>query len=157
MLTTSAALALVLHLPPYPLPRQPKPHAYTLPTSASAYVRGDLSPWPVLSQSSAPVVAAVETGKTSRQQSQAQNPPEPNLDQILPGDAFAPARSSAGPPGVPAPQAPQPTYESWDVLRQYPHAAPLSPPTPAPVVPERSTKSPSMEKHDVQTPHTPSP
>lgn len=153
MLTTSAALALVLHLPPHPLPRQPIPHAYTPSTSASAYVRGDLSPWPVLSQPSAPVVVAMETGKTSRQQSQAQNPPEPNLDQILPGDAFAPARFSASPPGVPAPQAAQPTYESWDVLRQYPHTAPLAPPT----APERSTKSPSMEKHDVQTPQTPSP
>lgn len=153
MLTTSAALALVLHLPPHPLPRQPIPHAYTPSTSASTYVRGDLSPWPVLSQPLAPVVVAMETGRTSRQQSQAQNPPQPNLDQILPGDAFAPARSSASPPGVTAPQAPQPTYESWDVLRQYPHTTPLAPPA----VPERSTKSPSMEKHDVQTPHTPSP
>ncbi len=155
MLTTSAALALVLHLPPHPLPRQPIPHAYNPSTSASAHARGDLSPWPVLSQPSASMVA-LETGNP-RQQRPAQNPPEPNLDQILPGDAFTPARSSGSTPGVPAPQAPQPTYESWDVLRQYPHTAPLAPPTSTPAVPERSTKSPSLEKHDVQTPHTPSP
>ncbi len=158
MFTTSAALALVLHLPPHPLPRQPTPHVSTSSTSASTYVRGEHSPWPVLPwRQTTHVVVALETGK-ARQQTQAQDPlPDPNLDQALPGGTFLPNRPSAGAIVGPANQPPQPTYESWDVLRQYPHTAPLAPPTPVPVVQERSSKSPSMEKHDVQTPQTPSP
>jgi len=49
---------------------------------------------------------------------------------------------------LPPPKAIQPTYESWDVLRQYPRYAPLPPPS----VPEQKAPEPqkdTKEKTDV--------
>jgi hypothetical protein len=49
----------------------------------------------------------------------------PDLDEIIPGFT---GDGSAQPARPPQPTSTPPSYESWDVLRQYPHAAPLAQP-----------------------------
>jgi type IV secretion system protein VirB1 len=48
-----------------------------------------------------------------------------DLDEIIPGFTGDGSAQSAR---LPQQTSPPPSYESWDVLRQYPRAAPLAPP-----------------------------
>lgn len=70
-----------------------------------------------------------------------------DIDQILPGQ---PGSFNGAPSAAQQPAAAQPSYESWDVLRQYPRTAPLSqPPTAAPK-PQENPKS-TKDSKDAQS------
>lgn len=56
-------------------------------------------------------------------------------------DLFIGAGGSTETSPQPSPPVVQPTYESWDVLRQYPRHAPLPPPS----VPEQKAQEPQKE------------
>lgn len=148
MLTTSAALALVLHCtPPHPRPPKSLSNTIDLSSSSNAPVRGDLSPCPVVSRAAAPVVIALESGKPRERLQPHDQLPQPNFDQI------PPPLPSLGTSPAAAPAAnPQPAYESWDVMRQYPHTAPLAAPSAASSKPNAQSSPPdTSEKKDAKT------
>lgn len=70
---------------------------------------------------------------------------EADLNTILPS---APPTVYA--PAQPVTSAPAPTYERWDVLRQYPRYLPPAPPAtpPAPVSKTQDTQKQPKENHD---------
>jgi hypothetical protein len=70
-----------------------------------------------------------------------------DLDEIIPGFT---GDGSAQPARLPQQPSPPPSYESWDVLRQYPHSAPLAQPT-APAPKPTETSKPSKESKDAQS------
>lgn len=67
---------------------------------------------------------------------------EADLDDILPGQPGS-LKGTPGAVQLNVPVAAQPTFESWDVLRQYPRTAPLSEPrtsAPKPTEPPNTPK-----------------
>lgn len=72
-----------------------------------------------------------------------------DLDEIIPGFT---GDGSAQPARLPQQPSPPPSYESWDVLRQYPRAAPLAPPAqPSTAAPKpQDTSKTVKESKDAQ-------
>lgn len=88
--------------------------------------------------------AEAEFGGSSHVQRVLANADTPTIE--VPALIGAPA-GNAGPPQVPNPQPIQPTYESWDVLRQYPRFVPPAQPQPPAHKPHDLPKS-VMENPD---------
>jgi hypothetical protein len=154
MVLTSAYLALVLqNAPACPLP-QHHPIAHTLSTlnpNASS-IHGVELPCAMSGLVDAAAVDFSNERALVTDPGQQHASPillaEADLGEIVPGLMQDPKTVTVG-VGQPAQAAP-PTYESWDVLRQYPHSAPLAQPTaPAPKPPE--TPKPSKESKDAQS------
>lgn len=70
-----------------------------------------------------------------------------DLNQILPGQ---PGSFNGAPSAAQLPAAAQPSYESWDVLRQYPRTAPLSQPQTAAPKPQENPNS-TKDSKDAQS------
>ncbi|MGP5367254.1 hypothetical protein ACTXN4_07245 [Pseudomonas helleri] len=154
MLTSSAYLALVLHCASslHPASIHPITDAHSLIQPDASGMYGDASPCPLHSAMAA--VLSVTQGKQSAigmdqvlRYAKTIHLAEADLGEIVPGLMQDPKASAlgVGQPNHPAP----PTYESWDVLRQYPRAAPLAEPrTPAAKQPDDF--KPSKDSKDAQ-------
>ena len=160
MLLSSAYLALVLQCAPtlHPASIHQITDAHSLFKPDAIGIYGEVSPCPIPHLE--PAVTNVTQGKQralgmdlAHQTVKPLQLAEVNLDdQIVPGMTQS-SKEIAIPGAVQSgasQQPPQPTYESWDVLRQYPRAAPLAQPvTPAAKLPE-PPKSSSKESKDAQ-------
>lgn len=163
MLTPSAALALVLQCaqPLQSPPLHPVVNTHSPFQLDASGIHGVVSPCPVLPARSAVSAAdRAEHGNRAFNQDLALSTASPlqlaeaDLDQIIPpGTAQSFPASSFGAAQQAPP--PQPTYESWDVLRQYPRAAPLAqptPPAPKPSETPNTSKESNDEKAEKRTP-----
>lgn len=163
MLISSAALALVLQCaqPLQPSPLHPSLDIHSSFQLDASGIHGDVSPCPVLPARSAVFAAdRAKHGNRAFHQDLAQSNALPlqlaeaDLDQIIPGMAQGfPASPAPSPPQWAPP--PQPTYESWDVLRQYPRAAPLAQPTAPASKPSETPNTPKESNDEKAAKRTP--
>lgn len=167
MLTSSAALALVLQCA---TPLQPSPLHSVSDTDSpfkldASGIHGDVSPYSELpARSAARSIKRAEAEYEQRAFSKDLAYPvviplhlaEADLDQpIVPGIAHSLPVNPVSAAAQSAPPPP-PTYESWDVLRQYPRAGTLTPP--AAQAPKSSdTPKTSKESKDAQSKSTTTP
>lgn len=131
---SSAALALVLQCYPslHPAPLDPAVTSQMFIQTNASSVYGSVTPCPeaklgVTVTTAVPGVKGVFAKGLNPITAPQLLVAEADLNQILPGQAGSlngvQATSQLNPP-----VAAQPTFESWDVLRQYPRTAPLAEP-----------------------------
>jgi hypothetical protein len=150
MITTSAFLALALQcsasLSPasFSTPRnEPHTSLHSVSDVAERVLRADRHHLVYCNKLADSESKAVTARRNS--QPRAIQVSEADLNTILPSappPAYAPVQ--------PATSAPAPTYERWDVLRQYPRYLPPAPPAtpPAPASKPQDTQKQPRETHD---------